>query len=37
MTFYLKDPHSRVDYALNWGAAYLEGQTIVGSGWAVEP
>ncbi|HEY0013909.1 MAG TPA: hypothetical protein VGB79_13790 [Allosphingosinicella sp.] len=37
MTFYLKDPHSRVDYAVDWGAHYLDGQTIVGSGWAVEP
>ncbi|HZF95776.1 MAG TPA: hypothetical protein VEZ20_13000 [Allosphingosinicella sp.] len=37
MTFYLKDPLSRVDYALNWGANYLDGQTIVGSGWTVEP
>jgi hypothetical protein len=37
MTFYLKDPHSRVDYALDWGANYLDGQTIVGSGWTVEP
>ncbi|HEX8191350.1 MAG TPA: hypothetical protein VF552_00475 [Allosphingosinicella sp.] len=37
MTFYLKDPHSRVDYAVDWGANYLDGQTIVGSGWTVEP
>ena len=37
MTFYLKDPLSRVDYALNWGAGYLDGQTIIGSGWTVEP
>jgi hypothetical protein len=37
MTFYLKDPLSRVDYALDWGAGYLDGQTIVGSGWTVEP
>jgi hypothetical protein len=37
MTFYLKDPQSRIDYALDWGEGYLEGQTIVGSGWTVEP
>ena len=37
MTFYLKDPHSRVDYAVDWGASYLDGQTILGSGWTIEP
>jgi hypothetical protein len=37
MTFYLKDPQSRVDYAVDWGDAYLQGQTIVGSGWTVVP
>ncbi len=37
MSFYLKDPLSRVDYAMDWGAGYLEGQAIVGSGWTVEP
>jgi hypothetical protein len=37
MSFYLKDPESRVDYSVDWGAAYLDGQTIVGSGWSVEP
>ena len=36
MSFYLKDPHSRVDYAIDW-AAYLDGQTIVGSLWSVAP
>lgn len=37
MTFYLKDPQSRVDYAIDWNRGYLDGQTIVGSGWTVEP
>ena len=37
MTFYLKDPHSRVDYGVDWGASYLDGQTILGSGWTIEP
>jgi hypothetical protein len=37
MAFYLKDPHSRVDYCVDWGAGYLDGQTIVGSGWTIEP
>jgi hypothetical protein len=37
MTFYLKDPHSRVDYAVDWGSSYLDGQAILGSGWTIEP
>ena len=37
MSFYLKDPRSRVDYAIDWGAGYLAGQTIAGSAWAVQP
>lgn len=37
MTYYLKDPHSRVDYAVDWGASYLDGQTIFSSGWTIEP
>jgi len=36
MSFYLKDPESQVDYAIDW-ALYLDGQTIVASGWSVEP
>ena len=36
MSFYLKDPQSRVDYAIDW-AAYLDGQTIVASLWSVVP
>jgi hypothetical protein len=36
MSFYLKDPQSRVDYAIDW-ASYLDGQTIVDSDWTVEP
>ncbi len=37
MSFYLKDPHSRVDYAVDWGVGYLDGQTIAASSWAVTP
>jgi len=37
MSFYLKDPHSRVDYAIDWGAAYLDGQAIAASVWSVVP
>lgn len=36
MSFYLKDPEARIDYAIDW-AVYLSGQTIVASAWAVEP
>lgn len=36
MGFYLKDPHSRVDYAIDWGF-YLDGQTIADSIWSVTP
>lgn len=36
MSFYLKDPEARVDYAIDW-APYLDGQTIVDSAWSVEP
>ena len=36
MSFYLKDPAARVDYAIDW-ATYLDGQTIVSSLWSVAP
>ena len=36
MSFYLKDPQARVDYAIDW-APYLDGQTIVASLWSVAP
>jgi hypothetical protein len=36
MSFYLKDPQSRVDYAIDW-ENYLDGQTIVSSLWSVVP
>lgn len=36
MSFYLKDPEARVDYAIDW-AEYLDGQTIAASTWTVEP
>lgn len=36
MSFYLKDPQSRVDYAIDW-ALYLDGQAIVASAWTVAP
>lgn len=37
MTVMLKDPASRIDYWFDWGAAYLDGQAIALSSWAVEP
>lgn len=36
MSFYLKDPQSRVDYAIDW-SPYLAEQSIAASLWAVEP
>jgi hypothetical protein len=36
MGFYLKDPQSRVDYAIDW-SGYLDGQTIAASEWTVSP
>jgi hypothetical protein len=36
MSFYLKDPEARVDYAVDW-ADYLDGQTIVASAWSIDP
>lgn len=37
MSLYLKDPQARIDYAIDWGAAYLDGQVIAASEWRVEP
>ncbi|MDB5668098.1 MAG: hypothetical protein JWL74_1048 [Alphaproteobacteria bacterium] len=37
MSFYLKDPGSRIDYAIDWGAFYLDGQVVAGSAWNVFP
>lgn len=36
MAYYLKDPQSRVDYAIEW-TSYLDGQTVAASAWSVEP
>jgi hypothetical protein len=36
MSFYLKDPQSRVDYAIDW-SIHLDGQTIEASQWHVTP
>jgi len=37
MTFLLKDPQSTLDYAVDWGAEYLEGDAIADSSWSVSP
>ena len=36
MSFYLKDPQSRVDYAIDW-SGYLDGQVVAASSWTVRP
>lgn len=36
MSFYLKDPQSRVDYAIDWSGD-LAGRTIAASQWIVSP
>ena len=38
MTLLLKDPEAVLDYAIDWGAQYLdEGDLIADSSWSVEP
>ena len=37
MAFFLKDPGARIDYAVDWGAGYLHGETIAVSDWSVAP
>lgn len=36
MSYYLKDPQSRVDYAIEW-TGYVDGQVVAASEWAVDP
>ena len=36
MSYYLKDPDSRVDYSVDW-SGYLDGQTLADSAWSVTP
>ena len=36
MSYYLKDPQSRVDYAIDW-TGYLDGQSVASSLWSVTP
>lgn len=38
MTLLLKDPEAVLDYAIDWGAQYLDqGDLIADSNWSVEP
>ena len=37
MSLYLKDPQARIDYAIDWSAAYLDGHVIAASAWSVAP
>ena len=37
MAIFLKDPAAVIDYAVDWQSAYLAGQTITQSSWAVVP
>jgi hypothetical protein len=37
MTFLLKDPDAALDYGVDWGAEYLNGDILIGSSWSVTP
>ena len=37
MSFHLKDPGAILDYAVDWGAEYLDGDVIIESSFAVAP
>lgn len=37
MTFLLKDPGAVLDYSIDWGAEYLDGDMLAESEWSVEP
>lgn len=37
MSLFLKDPDSRIDHSIDWGAAYLGINLIVASNWTVAP
>ncbi|MEJ7933385.1 hypothetical protein WG907_03835 [Sphingobium sp. AN558] len=36
MSLHIKDPHGRIDHAIDW-SAYLAGQEIIASSWSVTP
>ena len=37
MSLLLKDPDALLDYAVDWGADYLAGDSLAASSWAVSP
>ncbi len=37
MGFYLKHPGSAIDYGVDWGAGYLDGERVAASDWRVAP
>jgi len=37
MTFFLKDPGAVLDYLIDWGAEYLDGDMLAASEWFVVP
>ena len=37
MTLLLKDPEAALDYAVDWGAEYLDGDVLSASSWRVIP
>jgi hypothetical protein len=37
MTLLLKDPVAALDYAVDWGAEYLNGDAIATSSWSITP
>ncbi len=37
MAIFLKDPGASIDYAIDWSAGYLGGQTIAASTWRIAP
>ena len=37
MSFHLKDPGAILDYAVDWGAEYLDGDVIIQSSFEVAP
>jgi hypothetical protein len=37
MTLLMKDPASVLDYAIDWGAEYLDGDLLAASAWSISP
>lgn len=37
MAIEIKDPAARVDYLIDWGSDYLDGQHLLASSWTVTP